>query len=88
MKVTKEWLLEKINLIPDKTEVEITGADYTLFEKLSGTYKEPPTVYYPPEDAYPCSDNGKHVWGFMFCRCCYEPWPEPYLSDRIKAYGY
>lgn len=88
MKVTKEWLLEQISLIPDGEELDITGYDYLLFQKKAGTYKEPEPILYPPEDIYKCSDNGKHVWGFKFCRCCYNEWPEPYLSERIRVHGY
>lgn len=88
MKVTKEWLLEKIGNIEDGTEMEITGHDYSLFIKLGKGYREPEQAPYPPDNISVCSVMGKHMWGFQHCRHCGEPWPEPYLSERIRIEGY
>lgn len=87
MKVTREWLIEKISKAPIGTELEITGHDYSLFEKLDPKYKEPKSAPYPPSNITLCRVNGVHMWGFQRCRHCDEPWPEPYLSDRIRIEG-
>lgn len=87
MKVTKEWLIEKISKIPDGTEMEITGRDYSLFLKLDPAYEEPPRAPGPPDNITLCAVNGVHMWGYKHCRHCDQPWPEPYLSERIRIEG-
>ena len=88
MKVTKEWLLETIGKIPDNTELEITGHDYSLFIKLDPNYKEPEMAKYPPSNITKCPVAGNHMWGFHHCRHCHAEWPEPYLSERKRIEGY
>lgn len=81
MKVTREWLLETISKIPEGTELEITGHDWTLFRKSAGTYKEPKPIQYPPDNISPCAVNGIHMWGRNYCRHCEEPWPSEYRNQ-------
>jgi hypothetical protein len=88
VKVTKEWLIETIGRIPDGTELEITGHDYSLFVKSDPNYKEPERAPFPPDNIYPCSAMKKHMWGFHHCRHCDDEWPEPYLSERKRIEGY
>ena len=88
MKVTKEWLIDVIGRIPDGTELDITGHDYSLFIKYDPSYKEPEYAPYPPESIYPCRVMDKHMWGSKHCRHCDDPWPEPYLSERIRIQGH
>lgn len=88
MKVTKEWLIETINKIPDNTEMEITGHDYSLFVKLDPNYKAPERAPFPPVNITKCKINGNHMWGFHQCRHRGDEWPEPYLSERKIIEGY
>jgi len=88
VKVTKEWLIEKISKAPDGIELEITGHDYSLFLKLDPGYKEPERIQYPPDNIYPCKVFGRHMWGGSQCRHCGDSWPEPYLSERIRISKY
>lgn len=85
MKVTKEWLIETISGIPDNTEMEITGHDWSLFRKLDPNYKEPERVEYPPDNIYPCKVFGTHMWGGSECRHCGDEWPEPWLTKRKET---
>lgn len=88
MKVTKEWLINTISRIPDGTELEITGYDYSLFLKLDPDYKKPEQAPYPPANITKCRVFGTHMWGFNQCRHCGEDWPEPFLSERKRIQGY